>query len=136
MRSEAIPASREGHEPRRALRGLVLDWSTTSAYGSFSVSPNRYTLTTVDVRVKRVQQAASAGDGYRVLIDRLWPRGISKASAKLDKWLPDLAPSDELRRWYGHDPALFEEFGAVTCGSFAPAVSFSASCATAPGRGR
>jgi len=90
----------------------------------------------VDVRVKRVQQAASAGDGYRVLIDRLWPRGISKASAKLDKWLPDLAPSDELRRWYGHDPALFEEFGAVTCGSFAPAVSFSASCATAPGRGR
>jgi uncharacterized protein YeaO (DUF488 family) len=48
--------------------------------------------------------------GYRVLIDRLWPRGIKKAGAALDEWLKDAAPSSELRRWYGHDPARFEEF--------------------------
>ena len=45
-----------------------------------------------------------------MLVDRLWPRGISKDRANLDEWLPDVAPSDELRRWYGHDPARFEEF--------------------------
>jgi uncharacterized protein YeaO (DUF488 family) len=45
-----------------------------------------------------------------VLVDRLWPRGVSKADAALDEWVPDLAPSDALRRWYGHDPDRFEEF--------------------------
>jgi uncharacterized protein YeaO (DUF488 family) len=45
-----------------------------------------------------------------VLVDRLWPRGVSKPAAKLDEWVPDLAPSDALRRWYGHDPDRFEEF--------------------------
>lgn len=48
--------------------------------------------------------------GRRVLVDRLWPRGVKKSEAKLDLWLRDIAPSTELRRWYGHDPALFEEF--------------------------
>lgn len=48
--------------------------------------------------------------GYRVLVDRLWPRGIAKADASLDEWAKDLAPSAELRRWYGHDVARFEEF--------------------------
>ena len=48
--------------------------------------------------------------GYRVLVDRLWPRGISKADAALDGWLKDVAPTTELRRWYGHDPGRFEEF--------------------------
>ncbi|HEY9565297.1 MAG TPA: DUF488 family protein [Nocardioides sp.] len=48
--------------------------------------------------------------GYRVLVDRLWPRGVSKAEASLDEWLKDVAPSTELRRWYGHDVARFDEF--------------------------
>jgi uncharacterized protein YeaO (DUF488 family) len=52
-----------------------------------------------------------AGDGaFRVLVDRLWPRGITKAEAAIDEWAKDLAPSTELRRWYGHDPARFDEF--------------------------
>jgi uncharacterized protein YeaO (DUF488 family) len=49
-------------------------------------------------------------EGYRVLVDRLWPRGINKADARLDDWAKDATPSTDLRRWYGHDPAKFEEF--------------------------
>jgi uncharacterized protein YeaO (DUF488 family) len=63
-----------------------------------------------DVRVKRVYESVSPDDGERVLVDRLWPRGVSKARAHLDEWDKDVAPSDELRRWYGHDPAKFAEF--------------------------
>lgn len=63
-----------------------------------------------DVRVKRVYEPVSPDDGERVLVDRLWPRGVSKAAAHLDEWDKDVAPSDELRRWYGHDPAKFAEF--------------------------
>ena len=51
------------------------------------------------------------GDGTRVLVDRIWPRGLTKAKAALDEWCKDVAPSGELRKWYGHDPARFEEFG-------------------------
>ena len=64
----------------------------------------------MDVRLKRIQEPRRRDDGHRVLVDRLWPRGVSKATAALDEWLPDVAPSDELRRWYGHHPARFEEF--------------------------
>ena len=49
-------------------------------------------------------------DGYRVLVDRLWPRGVSKERADLDEWAKDIAPSTELRKWFGHDPAKFKEF--------------------------
>src|SRR3954453_20356816 len=63
-----------------------------------------------DVRTKRVYDAAEPGDGYRVLIDRLWPRGISKERAALDEWARDLAPSDELRRWFDHVPERFAKF--------------------------
>jgi uncharacterized protein YeaO (DUF488 family) len=62
-----------------------------------------------DVTVARIYDTATAG-GYRVLVDRVWPRGISKETAHLDLWLKDAAPSTDLRRWYGHDPAKFEEF--------------------------
>jgi uncharacterized protein YeaO (DUF488 family) len=62
------------------------------------------------VKTKRVYEPASDADGYRVLIDRLWPRGVSRERARLDEWAKDLAPSDELRRWFGHDPERFEEF--------------------------
>jgi uncharacterized protein YeaO (DUF488 family) len=64
----------------------------------------------VNVRVKRAYEAASAGDGYRVLIDRLWPRGVSRERAQLDAWEKDLAPTTSLRTWFGHDPDRFDEF--------------------------
>jgi uncharacterized protein YeaO (DUF488 family) len=63
-----------------------------------------------ELRVARIYDDPSAADGRRILVDRLWPRGVSKAKAKLDDWCKEVAPSDELRRWYGHDPERFEEF--------------------------
>lgn len=63
-----------------------------------------------EVRVRRVYEAPEAGDGARVLVDRVWPRGLAKAEAELDEWCKDAAPSTELRRWYGHDPERFAEF--------------------------
>lgn len=62
------------------------------------------------VVTKRVYEPSASADGYRVLIDRLWPRGVSKAKAQLDAWEKDVAPSDELRHWYGHDPEKWTEF--------------------------
>ncbi len=62
------------------------------------------------VRLKRVYAPASADDGARVLVDRLWPRGVSKARAALGSWSKDAAPSTELRQWFGHDPARWESF--------------------------
>ena len=63
------------------------------------------------IQVRRVYDRPQPGDGTRVLVDRLWPRGLTKAKAALDEWCKDVAPSDELRRWYAHDPSRFEEFG-------------------------
>jgi uncharacterized protein YeaO (DUF488 family) len=62
------------------------------------------------VRIKRAYEPAEPSDGYRVLIDRLWPRGVSKQRAELDEWARELGPSTDLRRWFGHDPARFAEF--------------------------
>ena len=62
------------------------------------------------VRLKRVYDAPSRSDGERVLIDRLWPRGVTHEDAHVDEWARDLAPSTELRRWFGHDPSRFDEF--------------------------
>ena len=62
------------------------------------------------IRVKRVYEPPSRADGMRVLVDRLWPRGLSKAAAHVDAWLKDLAPSAALRTWFGHDPARWAEF--------------------------
>jgi uncharacterized protein YeaO (DUF488 family) len=64
----------------------------------------------MDVRLKRAYEPAGPADGYRVLIDRLWPRGLSRRQARLDDWEKELAPSPELRRWFGHEPRRFEEF--------------------------
>jgi uncharacterized protein YeaO (DUF488 family) len=64
----------------------------------------------MDIRLKRAYEPASAEDGYRVLIDRLWPRGVSKQQAKLDQWEKELSPSSGLREWFGHDPGRFAEF--------------------------
>lgn len=59
---------------------------------------------------KRIYEAPDPADGQRILVDRLWPRGVSKADADLTEWLRDLAPSSELRMWYGHEPQRFDEF--------------------------
>ena len=64
----------------------------------------------VDIRLKRVYLAPSPEDGVRVLVDRLWPRGVRKADAAIDRWDKEVAPSTELRRWFGHDPRHWEEF--------------------------
>lgn len=62
------------------------------------------------IKVKRVYEAAEAGDGKRILVDRLWPRGLGRAEARIDLWLKDAAPSHELRRWFGHAPERWAEF--------------------------
>jgi uncharacterized protein YeaO (DUF488 family) len=62
------------------------------------------------VRVRRAYDPPEADDGQRVLVDRLWPRGLSKERAHLDEWCKDVAPSTELRKWYGHDAERYEEF--------------------------
>lgn len=62
------------------------------------------------IRLKRAYEKPVPDDGTRVLIDRLWPRGVTKAEAAIDQWAKDLAPSTELRQWFGHDPRRWEEF--------------------------
>lgn len=64
------------------------------------------------IACKRIYDPPGADDGRRLLVDRLWPRGVSREAARLDDWLKELAPSDGLRRWFGHNPALWEEFRA------------------------
>lgn len=63
-----------------------------------------------NVKLKRAYERPSAGDGTRILIDRLWPRGVKKTDAAIDHWAKDIAPSTALRKWFGHDPALWQEF--------------------------
>ncbi|GIN74690.1 DUF488 domain-containing protein [Bacillus sp. J14TS2] len=62
------------------------------------------------IQLKRVYDSFDQSDGLRILVDRIWPRGIKKADAKLDEWMKEVAPSSELRKWFGHDPQRFEEF--------------------------
>jgi uncharacterized protein YeaO (DUF488 family) len=64
------------------------------------------------VRLKRAYEDASPEDGLRVLVDRLWPRGLSKQKARIDIWVKEIAPSHELRQWFGHDPAKWKDFQA------------------------
>ena len=62
------------------------------------------------VQTKRIYEPKAAGDGQRILVDRLWPRGVARAQASLDLWLKDVAPSTQLRKWFGHSPDRWEEF--------------------------
>jgi uncharacterized protein YeaO (DUF488 family) len=64
----------------------------------------------MDIRIKRVYEEPDHEDGTRILVDRLWPRGLTKEKAKVDLWLKDVAPSTELRKWFAHDPARWTEF--------------------------
>lgn len=63
-----------------------------------------------NISVKRAYEPPAKGDGTRILVDRLWPRGLSKADAAIDHWLKDIAPSTDLRKWFAHDPARWQEF--------------------------
>lgn len=62
------------------------------------------------LKVKRIYEVAQPADGYRVLVDRIWPRGMSKETAHIDLWMKEIAPSDQLRKWFGHDPRRWTEF--------------------------
>ena len=68
------------------------------------------TITQADIHLKRAYEPPSSADGARILVDRLWPRGVSKERAAIDQWIKDIAPSTELRRWFGHDPKRWNEF--------------------------
>ena len=63
-----------------------------------------------DIRIKRAYEPAAPADGIRILVDRLWPRGVSKAALAIERWVKEIAPSDTLRRWFGHDPERWDEF--------------------------
>jgi len=81
--------------------------STTKADSSrIHVKPDH----THGVRIKRIYDTPAKTDGFRVLVDRLWPRGLSKQAAAIDLWLKDIAPTDELRHWYGHVPEKWTDF--------------------------
>jgi uncharacterized protein YeaO (DUF488 family) len=67
-------------------------------------------ITAENIKLKRAYDSAGSRDGTRILVDRLWPRGVGKADAAIDLWAKDLAPSTALRRWFGHDPARWHEF--------------------------
>jgi len=64
----------------------------------------------MNIQLKRIYEPYSKEDGYRILVDRLWPRGFTKEKAALDLWLKEIAPSTELRKWFGHDPEKWKEF--------------------------
>ena len=66
----------------------------------------------MNIKIKRVYERPGEEDGMRILVDRLWPRGLTKAKASVDLWLKDIAPSTELRKWFGHDPGKWTEFKA------------------------
>lgn len=67
-------------------------------------------VTAANLKLKRAYQTADAADGTRILVDRLWPRGVSKIDAALGEWMKELSPTTELRKWFGHDPERWEEF--------------------------
>ncbi len=69
----------------------------------------------MEIKTKRIYEDPAKDDGYRILIDRIWPRGVSKEKAQLDDWPKDIAPSDELRKWFDHDPDKFDEFAQKYC---------------------
>ncbi len=69
----------------------------------------------MNVKIKRVYEPPDKKDGMRILVDRLWPRGLTKAKAEVDLWLKEIAPSTELRKWFGHDPAKWAEFKTRYC---------------------
>jgi uncharacterized protein YeaO (DUF488 family) len=103
------PLSRAGHEHSQPLRAFILDHFPT-APSLNSTYNNRGKPKAMPVAVKRVYESASRADGARVLVDRLWPRGLSKNEIALQEWLRDLAPSNELRKWFHAQPEQWPLF--------------------------
>jgi uncharacterized protein YeaO (DUF488 family) len=89
-------------------------------------------LTADRVKLKRAYEPAAANDGTRILVDRLWPRGVRKADAAIDQWVKDIAPSTALRKWFGHDPERWAEFRRRRRGD--PPASRTAQHITDPGK--
>ena len=86
-----------------------------------------------DIRCRRIYDEASPGDGFRVLVDRLWPRGIKKADAALDLWAKDISPSQDLRIWFAHDLQKYAQFGELYSDELSvnpAAAEFAALCAS------
>lgn len=79
---------------------------------SGAVQHRRHRASSAEVRLKRAYEAATPNDGVRILVDRLWPRGLSRERVAADLWLKDAAPSDALRRWFGHEPGRWAAFAA------------------------
>jgi uncharacterized protein YeaO (DUF488 family) len=110
----AVPTQKLRHvnsvpdERSACLTGDTHSWSTFTV--DLNESGDRAMTKKSDVRVRRVYEEVNDDDGLRVLVDRIWPRGVTKAKAALDEWCKDVAPSTRLRKWYGHDPAKFSEF--------------------------
>lgn len=90
--------------------GIVLSATRPSPGGAPAPQRNLNYACGMDIRVKRVYDPPSPDDGMRVLVDRLWPRGLSKEKAGVDLWLKEVAPSTELRKWFGHAPEKWDEF--------------------------
>jgi uncharacterized protein YeaO (DUF488 family) len=109
---------RPTHSPAAGAGGAVLARATrcrpASAAGAAKLAAplTGHTAFMGEIRIKRIYDPPERGDGYRALVDRVWPRGVSRERAQLDEWAKDLAPSSELRRWFGHDPNRFKEFGS------------------------
>ncbi len=95
---------------RRRTRGKTAGEPSSPACYQHELEPDAAARGPRDVAIKRIYEAAEAHDGYRALIDRLWPRGVSRQRAALDAWLVDLAPSSALRTWFHHDPKRWSEF--------------------------
>ncbi len=103
-------ASRSKH--KRTGKSPRGSFSSPACYlNEFEAAPGDAAPAARGVAIKRIYEDPDPGDGYRVLIDRLWPRGISKQRAALDAWLVELAPSGALRTWFAHDPKRWAEFG-------------------------
>jgi uncharacterized protein YeaO (DUF488 family) len=114
LRTPRRPTAHRGQRAGARARETAGPLFTLSGVGVFVFDANRregWTVATMaEVRVRRVYDEPEDNDGVRVLVDRIWPRGMTKARAALDEWCKDVAPSTELRKWYSHDPAKFEEF--------------------------
>ncbi|MGO9802077.1 MAG: DUF488 domain-containing protein [Steroidobacteraceae bacterium] len=109
-RAATTTRSKTAHGVRATRRRMTLGGCSSPACYLHELEPGAPPAGG-EVRIKRIYEPADAVDGYRALIDRLWPRGISRRRAALDAWLTELAPSNALRIWYGHDPKRWTEFG-------------------------
>jgi uncharacterized protein YeaO (DUF488 family) len=89
----------------------------------------------MNLRVKRIYDEPDERDGLRVLVDRVWPRGVSKASARVDRWMQEVAPSTDLRKWFGHDPARWDAFRERYAGELEEHPGALAELAQAASRG-